>query len=85
MPLEVLQRNMILSRFLLMSKDLDMWRIANKAWFHYDTQLSSVIPNFLLLVRLQPVKQNSKDSVSSEALGYVQQLIVTAFLCLLWH
>lgn len=47
-----------------MSKDLDMWRIANKAWFHHDnptsfalTQLSSVIPNFLLLVRLQPVKQ----------------------------
>lgn len=60
MPLEVLQRNIILSRFLLMSKDLYMWRIANKAWFHHDnptsfalTQLSSVIPNFLLLVRLQ--------------------------------
>jgi hypothetical protein len=43
MPLEVLQRNIILFRFLLVSKDLDMWRIANKAWFHHD---NPTLPNY---------------------------------------
>jgi hypothetical protein len=74
MPLEVLQRNIILFRFLLVSKDFDMWRIANKSLVPPQqpnlTQLSPVIPTFSY-VRLQTVKQNSKDNVSFGALRYV--------------